>query len=71
MSTESITGRDSLVEQIRKTEKRLNELRALRDEQIIEAHQQRVSKYRLAKDWGVSENTITRIVTGIKPGKTA
>lgn len=63
--------RESLVAQINEAEARLVELRGIRDEQIIESYQQGVSKYRLAKDWAVSENTITRIVTGQRPGKTS
>ena len=62
MSKPIATSDDSLVEQISATEDRLNELRAIRDQQIIDAHQQGVSKYRLAKEWAVHENTITRIV---------
>lgn len=69
MSTTAAKSRDSLVEQISETEGQLRRLRATRDERIIDAYQQGVSKYRLAKDWELSENTITRIVTGTKPGK--
>lgn len=70
MSNTSMTDRKALVEQINDTEARLIQLRASRDGQIIEAYQEGASKYRLAKDWGLSENTITRIVTGTRAGKT-
>ena len=62
MSNTHPTDREALVEQISATEARLTELRAVRDQQIIKAYQQGVSKYRLAKEWAVHENTITRIV---------
>lgn len=71
MTSTRLTDREALVEQISNTEKRLTELRRIRDGQIINAYQHGVSKYRLAKDWALSENTITRIVTGIRPGTAA
>lgn len=64
-----MSDRDTIIKQINDLEHRLTSLRADRDSQIAEAYAKGTSKYRLAKDWAVSENTITRIVTGIKPGK--
>lgn len=55
--------RETLAAQIKETESILNGLRAARDSQIRDDYQRGTSKYRLAKDWGVNENTITRIVT--------
>lgn len=71
MSGTNPTDREALVEQISTTEARLKELRGIRDQQIIDAHQHGVSKYRLAKDWAVHENTITRIVTTQRTSTTA
>lgn len=69
MSTDQTTTdtrdhhRDTLAAQIKETETILTGLRAARDSQIRDDYQRGTSKYRLAKDWGVNENTITRIVT--------
>lgn len=66
-----MTDKTTLITEIAQAENHLTQLRARRDELIKEGYQQGVSKYRLAKDWELNENTISRIVTGIKPGKRA
>lgn len=52
-----------LAAEITATEHRLTELRSIRDEQIKAAHQAGTSKYRLARTWGITETTVTRILS--------
>lgn len=58
-----------LATEIAAAEQHLKTLRARRDALIVRRFEAGESKYRLAKDWNLSENTITRIVTGVKPGR--
>lgn len=58
----SSADRETLVRQINDVERILTGLRTARDAQVIADYQRGKSKYRLAKDWGVNEKTIKRIV---------
>lgn len=64
-----MSGHDQLMTEIAAAEEQLRQLRARRDGMIKDSYRLGTSKYRLAKDWGLNENTISRIVTGTKPGK--
>ncbi len=65
----SSLGNEQLAQQITETEAHLLTLRAARDERILVSYDEGLSKYRLAKDWGVNENTITRIVSRRSTGQ--
>ena len=65
----SSVGNEQLAQQIVEVEAHLIKLRAARDERILASYDEGLSKYRLAKDWGVNENTITRIVSRRRAGQ--